>query len=64
MHHPQLRIELEKVVDQIDTQIMEAGEAAYQLNIGVSALRTPDGSWVMNDLLVAKATALAALAGL
>lgn len=63
MQHPQLRAELEDVVKQIDAQIQEVREEAYRMGIGVSAIRTRDGVWVMNDLLIGKATALAALAG-
>lgn len=56
--------ELTTLVEQINKQIDEVTLAAQELNCTSFEIRTPDGAWIMIQLLSAKAETLGALAHL
>lgn len=56
--------ELTTLVEQINQQIDEVTLAAQELNCTSFEIRTPEGTWIMIQLLSAKAETLGALSHL
>ena len=62
--HPQLRRELEDTLNEVNKQINEVKTLAQSREMRPEEMQYRDGKYIMAELLVAKASALNALASL
>lgn len=56
-----LKVEVHKLLDEIDHQIDAVKETAKTLGVSVYLMKQPDGTYVLTDLLAAKAQLLCSL---
>lgn len=57
-----LKRDIEDTIDMIECAMDQVKAEADKMGIGVHLLRTPDGRWVMHDLIMHKAQAYNAYA--